>query len=64
MTNKNRRSLLSAQAGAFGGRLRGSLRVYALGGGADTDIYFSFRLWLAAAQRQQRLSGQAAYAVR
>jgi len=63
MTNKTRRSLISARGAALGGRLNGSLRVYTLGGGPDADVYFSLKLWFAAAARQRRLSSPA-YAAR
>ncbi|MDD2804930.1 MAG: hypothetical protein PHV33_05205 [Elusimicrobiales bacterium] len=63
MTNKTHRSILSARGAALGGRFNGSLRVYTLGGGPDADVYFSLKLWFAAAQRQQRLSSPA-YAAR
>jgi hypothetical protein len=59
MTNRNHRSIISARAGILGGRLRGSLRVYSVGQGAEADIYFSLRLWHASVQRQARLSGPA-----
>jgi hypothetical protein len=62
MNNIKHRSLISAKAGILGGRFRGSLRVYTLGEGSAADLYFSLRLWHAAAQRQARLSGDAAYA--
>ncbi len=62
MENKNHRTLISARAGFLGGRFRGSLRVYTLGTGGDASVYFSLRLWQAAAERQARLSGGAAYA--
>jgi hypothetical protein len=63
MTNKTHRSIISARGTALGGRLNGSLRVYSLGGSPNGDIYFSLKLWLAAAQRQRRLSSPA-YAAR
>jgi hypothetical protein len=62
MNNKKHRAIISAKAGILGGRFRGSLRVYSVGEGAEADIYFSFKLWQAALQRQERLS--AAYAAR
>jgi len=55
--------LISARGAALGGRLNGSLRVYTLGGGPDADVYFSLKLWFAAAARQRRLSSPA-YAAR
>ncbi len=62
MNNRKRRTIVSAKAGLLGGRLRGSLRVYTLGEGAEADLYFSVKLWQAAALRQRRLSGETAYA--
>ena len=59
MTNKTRRSIFSARAGMHGGRLGARLRVYTLGEGADSDMYFSLRLWQAAVSRQVRLAGPA-----
>lgn len=64
MTNRKHNSIISAKAGIFGGRFRGSLRVYTLGEGPGADIYFSLKLWQAAAERQERLAAQAAYALR
>lgn len=61
MTNKNHKSIISARGSALGGRFNGSLRVYTLG--PEADVYFSLRLWFAAAQRQQRLAAPA-YAAR
>ncbi|MDA8131831.1 MAG: hypothetical protein M0011_10055 [Elusimicrobia bacterium] len=62
MNNRKHRTIVSAKAGLLGGRLRGSLRVYTLGEGAEADLYFSVKLWQAAALRQRRLSGETAYA--
>ncbi|MDA8132269.1 MAG: hypothetical protein M0011_12260 [Elusimicrobia bacterium] len=62
MNNRKHRTIVSAKAGILGGRLKGSLRVYTLGEGAGADLYFSVKLWQAAALRQQRLSVAAAYA--
>jgi len=62
MTNKNRQSLISAVAGIPALGLKAGLRVYTLGTGADTQLLFSMRLWLAAAQRQERLARCAAQA--
>ncbi|PJA17834.1 MAG: hypothetical protein COX65_00430 [Elusimicrobia bacterium CG_4_10_14_0_2_um_filter_56_8] len=62
MTNKNRRSIISARAGLLGGRFKSRLRVYTLGTGEDGSLYFSLRLWQAATERQEQLSRSAAYA--
>lgn len=59
MTNNKRRSLFSARAGALGGRFRANLRIYSLGEGDDAQLYFSLRLWQAAAERQARLAREA-----
>ena len=61
MTNKNKHSLFSARAVWPGGGAGASLRVYTLGRGADKDVFFSMRLWLASAQRQERLARCPAY---
>ena len=62
MTNKNRQSIISAVAGIPSLGLKAGLRVYTLGTGADTQLLFSMRLWLAAAQRPERLARGAAQA--
>jgi hypothetical protein len=62
MNNKKRTSLLSARAGMLGGRVRASLRVYTLDDGSGPDLYFSIKLWQAAARRQEQLSRCAACA--
>ena len=62
MNNKKHRTIISARAGFFGGRYKGSLRVYTLGEGAEADIYFSLKLWQAAAQMQERLAAGTAWA--
>jgi len=59
MTNRTRRSIFSARAGLPGGRLGARLRVYTLGKGADSQMFFSLRLWQAAVSRQTRLAGAA-----
>jgi len=56
MTNKERKSIISARAGLPGGRFKVRLRVYTLGTGEDSSIYFSLRLWQAAAERQAQLA--------
>lgn len=56
MKNKNHNSIFSARAGALGGRIRASLRIYTVGDGADSDVLFSMRLWYAAGLRQERLA--------
>ena len=61
MTNKNRHSLINATAGIPSLGFKAGLRVYTLGTGADTQVLFSMRLWLAAAQSQERLARCAAY---
>ena len=53
---KNRRSIISGKACMMGGRLKTAFRVYTLGEGADAALYFSLRLWQAAAKRQQQLA--------
>jgi hypothetical protein len=62
MNNKKRTSLFSAKAGVLGGRVRASLRVYTLDEGSGPDLYFSVKLWQAAARRQEQLSRCAACA--
>jgi hypothetical protein len=59
MNNKSRSSIISVKGGILGGRLKGSLRVYSLGEGAEAQLYFSLRLWQAASLRQARLAGPA-----
>lgn len=61
MTNKNRFSIVNATAGIPALGLKAGLRVYTLGSGADTQLLFSMRLRLAAAQRQERLARCAAH---
>ena len=56
MTNKTRQSLFSAHGGILGGRVRARLRVYTLGQGEDSQLFFSMRLWQAAGARQARLA--------
>jgi len=56
MNNKNRSSIISARAGFLGGRFKARLRVYTLGAGEDSSLYFSLRLWQAATERQAQLS--------
>jgi len=51
---------MSARAGIPGLGVNARLRVYTLGTGTDTQLLFSMRLWLAAAQRQARLARCAA----
>jgi len=46
----------------LGGRVRASLRVYTLDDGSGPDLYFSIKLWQAAARRQEQLSRCAACA--
>lgn len=58
----NRTSLISGRASILGGRVRASFRLYTLGAGADSDLYFSLRLWHAAARRQAQLAACAAAA--
>jgi len=57
MTNTNRHSLISLRGAALDGRVKARLRVYSLGRGADAQLFFSMRLWQAAADRQARLAG-------
>ena len=59
MTNRNRKSIVSARGGILGGRLNASLRVYSVGEGGDAHLFFSLRLWQAAVNRQARLCGPA-----
>ena len=49
---------------ALGGRVNARLRVYTLGGGADAQVFFSMRLWQAAACRQERLAAYTACAAK
>jgi hypothetical protein len=56
MTNKTRYSILSARGGILGGRVNARLRIYTLGEGADSLMFFSLRLWQAAGLRQVRLA--------
>jgi len=64
MANKNRSSIISARAGLLGGRFKARLRVYTLGTGEDSSLYFSLHLWQAATARQAQLSRCAAYPAR
>jgi hypothetical protein len=61
MNNMNRVSIINAVAGIPALGLKAGFRVYTLGSGADTQLLFSMRLWLAAAQRQERLARCAAH---
>ena len=56
MENTKRNSLVSLRGSAFGGKVGARLRVYTLGEGADAQLFFSMRLWQAAADRQARLA--------
>ncbi len=61
MTNKNRFPMINVTAGIPALGLKAGLRVYTLGSGADAQLLFSMRLWLAASQRQHRLARCAAH---